>query len=297
MASFWHDTPAKTTQLPLFDKPTLGAISKAREMGLAGLQNPTAGFAPIKTAAQSNFMKQIPSIAERFSNSGGSGRYGSALAGAQSDFNQQLAALEAQYGQGQQQHFSNLLNTGTKQTFQNQYTPEQQAGWKGLAGQLPAIGATLGAAYLSGGASLGGNALGAAAQGIGTLAGNQLNQYNQQSQNRYNQQQGLQPVQPQQQAPQFPQVQTPILSSLQQMAGNQAQNNYGMNPQQAQAGQGTDYSFGKGSQQATPSQFGTSLSDSALFGGEGTGNNQKTLQQLFAMINQNPQLLQQLGNR
>ena len=144
---FFSGTPAKVTQLPLYDKSTLGAIGKARDMGLAGLQNPTAGFAPIRTAAQSNFMKKIPSIAERFSNSGGSGSSGHQLANAQSDFNQQLAALEAQYGQGQQQHFGNLLKTGTQQTFQNQYTPEKPSWLSNFASQLPLIGATLGGAY------------------------------------------------------------------------------------------------------------------------------------------------------
>lgn len=190
---FLFGSPERTEQVSRFDKPTLGAISQARQMGLQGLQNPMAGFQPIEQKARQNFGQQaIPSIAERFTKYGNqnSSAFQNALGGAAGDFESNLAALGSEYGRGQQAHFRDLLNTGTQQTFDTLRTPERSGFLENAFNTLPQIGARLGAAYFSGGGSELANAFG----GLNNLNQNQLNNYGQQSQLQYaNQQQRLSP--------------------------------------------------------------------------------------------------------
>ncbi len=101
-----------------FSPEQQGALSSLLKQGQAGLQNPTAGFEPIEKYAQNKFQREsIPGLAERFTSMGGSDTRGSSdfagmLGGAQSEFDQGLAALKAQYGQQGQQNALQMLQTG-----------------------------------------------------------------------------------------------------------------------------------------------------------------------------------------
>mgnify|MGYP001561976237 CR=1 FL=1 len=88
--------------------------SQLGKMGLEGLQNPTAGFAPIGQRARSQFNQTtVPGLAERFASSGSnalsSPSYISQLGEAGAGLEEALAALEAQYGLSNQGHLRELL--------------------------------------------------------------------------------------------------------------------------------------------------------------------------------------------
>ena len=109
------------------------AINALLAQGQTNLSNPTAGFEPIESAARSKFQREsIPGLAERFTALGGSDTRGSSdfagmLGGAQSEFDQGLAALKAQYGQQGQQNALNMLQLGLtpqhEQIYLGQATP------------------------------------------------------------------------------------------------------------------------------------------------------------------------------
>lgn len=122
------------------------ALNMLLTQGQQGLQNPLAGFAPIEQEARSRFQSQsLPGLAERFTALGGSSTAGSSdfagmLSGAQSQFDQGIAALKAQYGMQNQQNALQLLQLGLE--------PQQEwyydKGTEGVGPQLLSSG--LGAA-------------------------------------------------------------------------------------------------------------------------------------------------------
>jgi hypothetical protein len=133
-----------------FSPEQQAALNALLAQGQTNLANPTAGFEPIETAARSKFQREsIPSLAERFTALGGSDTRGSSdfagmLGGAQSEFDQGLAALKAQYGQQGQQNALNMLQLGL--TPQNEQT---------LGGQIVETGGNLLSQYLAGGGNFG----------------------------------------------------------------------------------------------------------------------------------------------
>lgn len=143
-----------------FNKQQQSALSQLLGMGLQGLQNPSQGFQPIADQARTQFNQQtVPSIAERFTSLGdnalSSPAFSSELGQAGSGLEGLLASLQAQYGQQQQSHFSNLLGMGL--------TPQNEGFQPGFLQQvLPSLGRAgvhAGAAALTGGASTGASAL------------------------------------------------------------------------------------------------------------------------------------------
>lgn len=133
------------------------ALNALLAQGQNGLANPTAGFEPIESSARSKFQREsIPGLAERFTALGGSDTRGSSdfagmLGGAQSEFDQGLAALKAQYGQQGQQNALNMLQLGL--------TPQNEQIYFGaapsLGGQLFETGGNLLGQYLAGGGNFG----------------------------------------------------------------------------------------------------------------------------------------------
>lgn len=140
-----------------FSPEQQAALNALLAQGQTNLANPTAGFEPIETAARSKFQREsIPSLAERFTALGGSDTRGSSdfagmLGGAQSEFDQGLAALKAQYGQQGQQNALNMLQLGL--------TPQNEQIYFGatpsLGGQLFETGGNLLGQYLAGGGNFG----------------------------------------------------------------------------------------------------------------------------------------------
>ncbi len=135
------------------------ALNSLLQQGLQGYQNPGTGFEPIEQQARTNFQKSIPSLAERFTSLGGSDTRGSSdfagmLGGAQSEFEQGLAALKAQYGQQNQQNSLRLIGLGLNPQTESYY----QQGNAGIGPQLLQTGGQLAGNYLAGGGSYGSQA-------------------------------------------------------------------------------------------------------------------------------------------
>ena len=130
---FGKNKKAQTTQLPTLNPQQQGWQSQAGQMAMQGLQDPSAGFAPIADRARSQFQSQtIPSLAERFTSFGQGGQRSSdfmgAVAGAGADLEEGLAGQASQYGLQNQGLLQQLLGIGMQPSFENIYQPEQMGG-------------------------------------------------------------------------------------------------------------------------------------------------------------------------
>lgn len=109
----------------------LDALSLLLSLGSQGLQNPYAGFEPIKKQYETEFEQQVlPGLAERFA-SLGSNRIASSPAfatqatGARANLSQGLAGLQSQYGMENQRNALSLLSLGLSPAFENYYQRSQ----------------------------------------------------------------------------------------------------------------------------------------------------------------------------
>ena len=98
------------------------------QQGQQGLQNPYEGFEPIAQQAQSQFNQQtVPSLAERFAGMGhnalSSGAFASQLGQAGAGLQENLAALQSQYGMQNRQNALQQLQLGLRPQFENTYRP------------------------------------------------------------------------------------------------------------------------------------------------------------------------------
>jgi len=158
MSLLGRKEPERTTQIPRFDQPQQEAMRGALGMGMEGLRDPYAGFEPIAQQARSRFQSQtMPSLMERFGGLGAtrSSGYKGLMAGAGEDFEQQLAAMRAQYGLQNRSSLMQLLGLGLQPQFENIYRPETAGGMQMMGAQLAGaglggLGTMLGGQYLSG---------------------------------------------------------------------------------------------------------------------------------------------------
>jgi len=110
-------------------------------------------FAPIEAQARKGFQTQtIPSIMQRFASQDNLGSSGlnTALAGAGSDLEMQLAAMKQQYGLAQQGNLMNLLGMGLQPQFETILRPEQASSLEQMMAQLSQMGQNIGSAYFGG---------------------------------------------------------------------------------------------------------------------------------------------------
>jgi len=110
-------------------------------LGLGGnaLQNPYAGFEPIRQQAMNQFQQNlVPSLAERFTSMGGGRLSSPAFAGqlgqASSGLEQALAAMQSQYGQQNQHNAMSMLALGLSPSFENFYQGSQPGFGENLLG-------------------------------------------------------------------------------------------------------------------------------------------------------------------
>lgn len=152
-------TPQQVHQAPTMAPEQIKVLQFLMQQGQQGLQNlpqmgdPYAGFAPLAQQARTQFMQQIvPSLSERFTGfTGGalsSPAFASQLGQAGAGLEQNLAALQAQYGlqnraqmsqerAQQQSQLMQMLGMGLQPQFQNIVTEAQP----GLGQEIiPAIG-------------------------------------------------------------------------------------------------------------------------------------------------------------
>lgn len=161
-ATFFRGSPAQWSQQDIYNPQQMSAIQQIIQQALGGLQNPSQGFEPFAQSARQNLMEStIPAIAERFNLMGkgaqSSGAFQGMLGRAASDLESGLAQGASQYGMQNQQLMQSLLGMGLRPTFENVYQPREMAGWEALMPHLIKAGGDIGAAALTGGASLPGS--------------------------------------------------------------------------------------------------------------------------------------------
>lgn len=122
------------------------AQNNALNFAQQGLQNPYAGFEPIRQNALNQFQSQfIPSIAERFTSMGNGQRssgFQAALQQGASGLASNLAGQQAQYGLQNQGLAQNLLGIGMRPSFEYTYK-QPESGF--LGGALGGLSQGLGA--------------------------------------------------------------------------------------------------------------------------------------------------------
>lgn len=118
----------KMKQTPLGTQQQRDLANFVGQRGQQLLNNPSEGFEPIRQQAVRNFHESVyPSLAERFTAqtnaAASSPSFASQVGAAGAAHGNQLAALEAQYRQNQQQQGLNFLNVGLRPQFENNYQP------------------------------------------------------------------------------------------------------------------------------------------------------------------------------
>lgn len=122
-------------------------IARLGQLGIEGLENNQYTPEKIEEAARHNFStRTIPSITERFSNSGGSSALGNQLREGGQELEHKLAGLKYAHGAQQQGHFTNLAQLGITPKFPNAtYDPNASSG---LLNKLAPLAISAGSKYL-----------------------------------------------------------------------------------------------------------------------------------------------------
>lgn len=121
-AGYLFGTPSGYRQLDLYNPYQLQQMQNLLGQGMNQYANPTQGFEPIAQAAQSRFKNEtLPDIMQRFnamgSNMLSSPALGSQLASAGSQLQENLAAMQSQYGLNNQQNALQALQLGMTRPF------------------------------------------------------------------------------------------------------------------------------------------------------------------------------------
>jgi len=128
-------TEAQFKEFERFTPQQQSALSQILSMALGGIQDPTAGFAPIEERARMQFEERtIPTIAERFTALGGqrSSAFRQALGQAGAGLESQLGEQRAQFGQQNLAQLLSMLQLGLQPQFERAMIP----GGPGFLGSL-----------------------------------------------------------------------------------------------------------------------------------------------------------------
>jgi hypothetical protein len=153
LGSFLFGQPSRIQQVNRFNPQQQQGLQQLLQQGLQGLQNPYAGFEPIKQNALSTFHEQIvPQLYSQLNAQGGQNAISSPnlhsnLSSAGASLAQRLAALQSNFGQQNQQNALSQLNLGLQPQQQN----FQLEGQEGLLSALLPLLARFGIGATSGG--------------------------------------------------------------------------------------------------------------------------------------------------
>jgi hypothetical protein len=144
----WLGTPEREIKVPRHTPEGMEALQMLLQQGTQGLQNPLAGFGPIKDDILRTYKEELlPTIAERFANMGS---HGGAVnsSGFEGEKNmlaerlsKQLAAQEAEYGLTNRQGLLDMLQLGLTPQFDNKVLAAQPGNLEKFL--LPAASGTL----------------------------------------------------------------------------------------------------------------------------------------------------------
>jgi hypothetical protein len=142
--NFFFGNPGGVEQYSTVTPDQQNVLQLLQQLGIQGLQNPYAGFAPIAQQAVNQFNQQtVPSLAERFTSLGNgalsspafASQLGQANAGLQSD----LAAMQAGYGQQNIQQALQLLQLALRPQSENLHKPRESGLVQNLLGAAPSF--------------------------------------------------------------------------------------------------------------------------------------------------------------
>lgn len=129
-------------QYPTVTPEIQNILQLLQQLGIQGLQNPYAGFAPIAQQAMDQFSEQdIPGLAHRFTSLGNaslsSPDFAQQLGGAQAGLRRDLAAMQSGYGQQNLQQALQLLQLGLQPQSENVYRPRESGLVQNLIQAVP----------------------------------------------------------------------------------------------------------------------------------------------------------------
>lgn len=140
--NFLFGSPGGVEQYSTVTPDQQNILKFLQQLGIQGLEDPYAGFAPIAQQAQNDFYQNtVPSLAERFaslgSNSLSSPAFASQLGQAGAGLQQDLSAMQAGYGQQNVQQILQMLQLALQPQSENVYKPRESGLIQGIIGASP----------------------------------------------------------------------------------------------------------------------------------------------------------------
>lgn len=139
-SNWLQGNPELFQQITRYSPEMSQGLEQLFSQGLQGLQNPQAGFQPFADQAINKFNTQtVPGLAERFTSMGGGQRssaFQNALGSAGANLNQNLAAMESQYGLQNRAGLLDQLKLGLTPSFHTIQRPKQAGFLEGLLGPM-----------------------------------------------------------------------------------------------------------------------------------------------------------------
>lgn len=138
------DNPAETIQSPRYSPEQQTRVDDIMklllEMGQGNIQNPNAGFEPIKNNALNDFFQNIvPGIKETFAGIGSSSSPAlhTALSGAGAGLAERLAAMQSEYGMQNRNAGLQQLQLGLNPTTENYFQPSSPSMLRSFIDKTP----------------------------------------------------------------------------------------------------------------------------------------------------------------
>lgn len=130
--TFFMGSPERTDRVQRYEDWQQPYFKQMAQMGMQGLQNPTAGFEPMQQETMRQFSQGMPSLMNRIGaiggmggNAGHSSAYGQVGTQAYDDLMTRLNAQKAQWGQNNISNYMNMINQGMTQQSDPFFRPRQ----------------------------------------------------------------------------------------------------------------------------------------------------------------------------
>lgn len=125
-------TPERMDRVQRFEDWQQPYFRQMAQMGMQGLQNPTAGFEPMQQETMRQFQQGMPSLMSRIGaiggmggNAGHSSAYGQQGTQAYDDLMTRLNAQKAQWGQNNISNYMNMIGQGLTPQSEAFFRPRQ----------------------------------------------------------------------------------------------------------------------------------------------------------------------------
>ncbi len=138
--NLWSGYGSTVEQFPIFTEQQHGIMNRLLPQAAQGIESFKEGFAPIEQKARTDYLnKTIPSIAERFTQSGGRGSSGfrNALGESAQGLETNIAELGSRYNLERQGLLQNLLKSLIQPSYESFYSPSHPGVGEVLAAAAP----------------------------------------------------------------------------------------------------------------------------------------------------------------